>query len=214
VEVVLDRTRRTRTDADGRFSFDAVEAGVRGLAISRRLAGVRVRPGRTTEAVIGPGLEAVRVDLRSGDEPWSPEGRTMGVLLGLGDVFTLHGARIAAGSGSLEAKGVLPGRYLFLASGGLVARVTVDGTDAVAELGTADLTVTGTPGTRVYVLPEDVADDFGRLMAGRVGSRSIPEDGAVRFAPLPAGSYVVGIDRQRVRAIVEVTGPGCRVDLR
>jgi hypothetical protein len=215
IEVAMDRVRKATTDEEGRFTFDKVAAGVRGLMLpGKRFAGARVEPGETAEVELSAGIEKVSFTLVTGEEPYAgPERRSMGVLVGLADVFTLHPFRLEPGQKAFEATGVPAGEYLLLSSGGLVAKLAVTGPEATVDLGDADLTVTGKPGTRVYVVPRDCADELSQLLGGRVAPRAIEASGEARFSPLPKGRYAVGIDRLGIFATVDVAGPGARVAL-
>ncbi|MCI0339867.1 MAG: sigma-70 family RNA polymerase sigma factor [Planctomycetales bacterium] len=209
VALALDRTRKTTTDDQGRFSFDRVEAGVRGLVFpERRYVGVRVAPGEAGEVEIGPGLPEVRLRLESGGHPYTqPVG---GVLVGLDRLFSVHDLK---GAGPLVARGVIPGRYLLLTLDGPVATVEIRGPDAVADLGSADLTVRATTSRGIYAVPEG-SDELVRLLAGRLAeARRSPEPGLFRFAPLPPGRYAVGTARDGIRTVVDVAGPGAEVKI-
>ncbi len=207
--VALDRTRKTTTDADGRFSYDRVEAGVRGLLLpERRYVGVRLAPGEAADVEIGPGIPEARLRIESGGHPYS--GPITGVLVGLDRLFSVHELK---GAGPHAATGVLPGRYVLLTVEGPVAPVEIRGPDAVVDLGTADLTVRAPDPRGLYAVPEG-SDDFVRLLATRLaGARRSVEPGAVRFAPLPPGRYAVGSARDGIRIVVDVPGPGVEAEL-
>jgi len=222
IEVALDRARKATTGEDGRFSFDRVEAGARGLLLPGRYIVVRVRPGEEAEIEIPAGLPEVSVAFQSGGAPFEVPAETKygGLLLGLDRVGGLHPLKVKAGDTSAIAKKVLPGRYLLLLSSGHVSKVDVDGREAVADFGTAALTVKAPAGTPIYVVPPDAAGELVRLLAGRAVFLDLPETGELRLAPLPAGRWLVGIDETSRRGmrdpperIVEVPGTGTTVTL-
>jgi hypothetical protein len=212
VEVVLDRVRKTKTDPDGGFLFERVEAGVRGLRLpgeGKRYVGVQVPPGETVQARIGGFIPEVALEIFANGEPFTES--LNGGLVGLDRVFSFHSIK---GSGDrLTVSEVIPGNYLLLTRSGRLARVKVDGPRAEADLGRADLTVHAKEGTRVYVIPAGV-HELIPLMGGRVSSQRVPASGKVLISPLPRGRYAVGIDRRGLFVEVEVTGPGAEVTLK
>ncbi len=219
IEVILERKRTARTDEQGRFLFEKVEAGVRGLLLPhRRYVIVRVAPGKTTHAEIAPGIDRVLIELRSGRDRFprpASAGRT-GVLVGLGRVGSLVLLHPGKGSAWVEAEDVIPGRYLLLLSSGHATVLRVRGPEATADFGRGALTVRGAPGLPVRLLPREAADPFTRLMAGRVSFLSIPGSGETRISPLPEGRWLVGVDETETRGhsvfhreiAVDVKGPG------
>ena len=209
--VRLDRARETTTDAEGRFRFEDVEAGVHGLSLpGERFLAVLVRPGEVREREIGPGLDEVRVRLERAGEPYRE--RVGGVVVGEDDDSGLHELVFEDGEGAIRR--TVPGRYLYMHRDFLLARGRIErGRPAVFELGDADLRVQGArPGERLYLVPEG-AHEGVRHFAERVLGRDVPASGEVRFEPLPRGRYELAAKgRGRLRA-VEVDGPGAVVEL-
>ena len=201
-KVFLDRKREATTDAEGRFGFDAVEAGTRGLSLTgdraKSYVGVRVAPGETTEVDLRPGIGTVRIE-------WP--GRSS---FGRGDVCLVAQDRVGsltiakAEGAALVASDVLPGRYVLLCEGGGVATVDVQGPVATAIAGSGAITVHAKAGKRVYVAPAGV-DYLVRLMAGRVASVGSDAQGVARFTGLAPGRWDVGVELDGVRTTVDVT---------
>jgi hypothetical protein len=184
-EVALDRARKVRTGAAGEFAFVAVEAGVRGLLLpGRRMAAVRLAPGEDAEAEIGPGLPEVRLEVRAGGKPFADP--LFGVLVGLDRVASVHEVKGKGGAANLA--GVLPGRFVLLGAGGLVARLDVKDAAAAVDLGPATLVVRAPAGTSLALAPGE-ADELVDLFAMRVGHRPVPPAGSLAFPGLADGAY-------------------------
>ncbi len=198
-DIYLDRVRKTTTDVRGAFTFDAVEAGTRGLSLEPRAKAyfaVRVVGGETADVELRPGLAEVRIEWPGRTE----FGRFVG-LVPLDDVGSLVVARSV--DGELVARSVLPGRYLFLGEKGLVATGTIDGGRTTARVGDGVIVVHTEPKTRVYVVPAGVGY-LARLLAGRMATVTAADDGVARFHGLAPGRYDVGIERDGVWKTVEV----------
>jgi RNA polymerase sigma factor (sigma-70 family) len=92
VAITLDkRGPKATTDGEGRFEFDRVIAGYRGLIFpNNRWIAVRVEPAETLNLEIGPGVD-VTLDL--GGHPKGPGVEVTGGLLGTGRTASLMGAR-------------------------------------------------------------------------------------------------------------------------
>jgi hypothetical protein len=65
------------------------------------------------------------------------------------------------------------------------------------------LTVRGTPGTRVYLVPRG-SSELVELLAGRAASQFLPASGEFRYPSVPAGWWSVGIDSHGIQAEVEI----------
>lgn len=217
VKLRLDRDVEALTDAGGRFAFERVPAGPRGLEVSvqtgpKRWLLVRLAPGQALEVDVPSGLPEARIRLVEGMQPW--EGDDEAVLLGLDVVTSLAPCEWSASAGAtIVPPGLLPGRYLLLAQGSWQAPLDIRAPEGLtADIGACALTVRAPAQARVYVVPAG-SDALVQLMGGRVGSRMVDETGAVRFAPLPAGRYDVGVDREGIFATVEVTDTAAVVAL-
>ncbi len=207
VEIVLDRLRKTITEEWGHFTFEGVEPGIRGLCMpGKKYAAVNVPAGKTVRADLGGFLPEVRVELYAEGRPYREPCR--GVVVGLDSLFTVHEAK--AEEGALLLREILPGAYLLLTDTGLQVEIAIEAGLAIAELGGADLTVRAEEGTRVYVVPEG-AHELIDLLSCRVAPKAVPASGEVRFGPIDAGRYAVGIDGKGLSASVEVIGPGATV---
>jgi hypothetical protein len=200
-KVFLDRVRETTTDSDGRFAFDGVEAGTRGLSLTggkpkAYLAAVRVTPGEATEVDVRPGLASVRIT-------W-PGRTSLGRFVGLVPLDAVGSLAVGQPTeGTVVAPDVLPGRYLLLGEGGCVATVDVAAAEATAIVGRGEIVVRAAAKTRVYVVPAG-SSYLARLMAGRMAGAGVPADGIQRFTGLAPGRYEVGVERDGVRATVDV----------
>jgi hypothetical protein len=118
----------------------------------------------------------------------------------------------SAEGGAGVASNLTPGRYLLLLAGARAIPVDLPaGGDVVkVDLGTAELTVRGPAGKRVYLVPQG-SSEFVQLMAGRVCSTFIPESGLLQLSELHPGSYAIGIDREGLLGPVEVGPEGATV---
>ncbi len=223
VVLLLDRTRETRTGKDGRFCWEGVEAGLRGICFPgrdpgsgrrgrpERYWGVRVKPGGTTKVTLGPGIAEVEVRL------YTHEGKPFlapaaGILVGLDQVFTFP-PPFRAREGRFTLRRVLPGKYYLLTKEGRGV-VEIRGPKARAGLGPADLTVFAKPGTTLALYPES-AHPLLRIMclrAARLLRTRAGGDGKVFFPGLPLGTYVVSTTREKRRKVVQVRGPGTTAD--
>ncbi len=201
VEVVLDRERKALTDEAGRFAFEDVEAGVRGLRLpSKRTMSITVSSGETVEVELGAEERLdVALELQRGGRPWL-EG-IGGVLVGVesaGELFEFE-----TSDGVLRVHDASPGHYVLLSGSGVVASADLSRPHGVLELGTTPLTVRAGSGTRLYLVPAG-ANELVELMAGRVAARTVPAEGVLEYGGLPPGRYGVGIDRRGVQAEVEI----------
>lgn len=208
-KVFLDRVRETTTDADGRFAFDKVEAGTRGLSLTggkpKGYVAVRVTAGETTEVDVRPGLPTVKI-------AW-PGRTSFGRFVGLVPLGTSGSLAVGQPTdGAVVAADVTPGRYLLIAEGGAIATAEVSGADATAVVGTGEIVVRAKPKTRVYVVPEG-SGYLARLLAGRQAGQGVPADGVQRFTGLVAGRYEVGVERDGVRAVVDVKDAAVEVPI-
>jgi RNA polymerase sigma-70 factor (ECF subfamily) len=233
-EITLDRERTTTTSDDGSFEFTGVEIGLRGLLVS--LEGEHGEPA-TAASGLTPRKKGswfgVRVDgvsheplmlvlhdaaqsfaLVSGGAPF--QGNLDLVPIGLGRVFRVPAGSARTSTGSFELEGLGRGPHLFLTRTGSVARADIpasaSATPIELDLGTSDLTIRAPERTRVYVVPHG-SGESAELMAGRQSAQTIRASGEVRIAPLPAGSYDIGIDRRGIVAQVDVRGTGTTIVL-
>ncbi len=210
VEIMLDRQRKAVTDEWGRFFFEGVEPGIRGLILPGKVyAAVDVIAGETARAALNNFLPEVRVELYANGQPYAEPGRFAAV--GLDRLFTLQEAR--AEGGVLLLRDILPGTYLLLARDGRQVAIEIETGLVTAEFGTAGLTVSADEGVRVYVVPAG-AHELVSLIGGRHSARPVPASGEIRFDGLEPGRYAVGIDRKGLRATVEVSGPGATLRIR
>jgi RNA polymerase sigma-70 factor (ECF subfamily) len=199
-KVFLDRVRETTTDAEGRFAFDKVEAGTRGLSLTggkpKGYVAVRVTPGETADVEMRPGLASVRIT-------W-PGRTSFGRFVGLLPLGVTGSLAIGQPTdGAIVAADVLPGRYLLMLDGGAIATVDVAGPETTAVVGTGEVVVRAKPKTRVYVVPAD-SGYLARLMGGRMAGAGVPADGVQHFTGLAPGRYEIGVERDGVRTVVDV----------
>ena len=210
VEVALDRDRKATTDGEGRFAFDGVEAGVRGLLLpGKRFVAVRVGAGEEAEVEVGAALPSVLIEVRREGKPFA--GTLAGVLVGLDRVGSVVPFRLVDGRGTVE--GVMAGRHVLLASSGLVLPVEIRGPEATAELGGGTLTVRAPAGTSLALAPSP-ADELVDLLALRAAHRAVPEGGSLEFAGLREGEFRIlveegsGSGRVAEEKVVRVAGEG------
>jgi hypothetical protein len=209
--LTLDREREGVTDELGRFVFEGVEAGVRGLWLpTRRLVSVVVPSGETVEVELGAEEPLdVTLEVRRGGEPCLDGFEGVGVGLDrTSEVF-----EFASEGGLLRVTTRLPGRYVLLSRSGALAVVDLAQTNASIELGTTPLSIHAPPGKRVYLVPAG-ASELVEVMAGRAASRTVAADGLLLYSGLPRGRYGVGIDRQGVQVEVEIADRPVEIRLR
>ena len=84
--------------------------------------------------------------------------------------------------------------------------------DTKLALGQRDLTVSGTPGARLFLVVEG-AHELAELLAARVSARPIPSSGVVRFEGLPPATWSVGVEGRGLLATIDVAEPGTKVQL-
>ncbi len=225
VSLLLDRDRQTRTGRRGRFRFEEVEAGVRGISLpgkelggGRRESpgkywGVLVKPGAPTKVTLGPGIETVEVHiLSSGGKPFLAPMK--GYLVGLDRTFTFP-LSFTAREGTFMVHRILPGRYYLLSKEGR-GLLEIRGPKAQVRLGGADLTVLAKPTLTLGLYPEK-AHELLRLTclrAARFFRSRAKGDGRLLFKGLPPGSYLLSTPNETRRRRVEVKGSGTLVDCR
>ena len=90
----------------------------------------------------------------------------------------------------------------------------IKGATAVLELGTADLSVSGKPGTRVSFYRTG-ADLLLRILSGRLppGQNRIPASGTLLLPYLKHGVYDICVGEMSFRKRIHVTGKGAGVRL-
>ena len=216
--VSLDRAAPLPTDAGGRFAFDDVPAGMRGLSLElpagsdglaprKRWIVVELAPGADLEVEIGPGHD-FELELEDGEDVLARAARV--TLLGLDPLATVHELRLEQGRGRVA--GALPGRYLLVARDGPLAFLTLDAPAVRCAAGSADLTVEAPSGEQVFLVPAG-ANELVELLAARTSAVHVPAAGLVRFEALPPGRWAVGLDGKGLQAEVDVPGPGAHVRL-
>ena len=187
VEVVLDGHHKAKTDATGHYTFEKVEAGVHGVHVGEHHnVAVRLAPGETVTVDHAKVLDEVEVQLVSGGKPYTK--RFGAGVYGLDPIFSIREFGTRNGVGKLRR--VFPGRYLIVSNGSF-AEVDVRGTKAIAELGTASLTIQATPGSTVYLAPQFVKD-FQKAVPRGI-RRRVPDSGQLTIAPLRVGKYEIGL---------------------
>jgi hypothetical protein len=203
IALTLDkRGPAATTDADGRFEFDKVIAGYRGLILpGNRWIAVRVDPAETVNVEIGPGVD-VPLDLSL--HPAGPGTKINGGLMGIGRTFSLVGIR--GETPSIELKAVIPGRYLFGEIRG--ARGWVDVTDkgAKVEFGTSTLIVESAKQTTFYFLPAE-SNEIVEVAIMKMGEIKISAGASVTLPHLMEGDYEFR-DREGVTLQKFKVGPG------
>jgi RNA polymerase sigma factor (sigma-70 family) len=214
--IMLDEGTVAVTDAEGKFTFDGLEARAHSLRIGedRRAAPfvVRLTPGEEREVELVLAQGSLELEFTRGGVPIEMF-EMHGALLGLEDGTGLHeishwrprtddpaeldsGFRSGGAVFTLQRspdlvtinESVAPGRYLLVSSEGHVAPVEVRGPHETVELGTARLTVAGRPKARFHLVPAG-SDELVRLVAARCAV-SIPDPGQVELT-LPQGPYDV-----------------------
>lgn len=199
VEVRLDRERPVQTDAEGRFHFANVFAGVRGICLpEKQFLGLRVEAGAESRVEIGRDLRNVQIHVPGiGALPGTPRGV---VLVGLSDVAAVYACRAEGDQLTLPA--ARPGNYLVWNGDGPIATCQIDGTACQATMGICALELAGPPGMSVFLVPAG-ANELLEVLAPRAAPRTIDNDGRARYPALPAGDYhVVEITTRRRHEIV------------
>lgn len=207
--ITLDEARTTHTDAAGRFAFEAVESGPRGLQVEGEQPSyvrVDVEPERTTTVRLADRTRATLRVLRAG-VPWREP--IAAFLVPLGPVGSTR--EVAATGPDLELASIFPGRYLLWTAAGTIAPFTLDGERATVELGAADLTIVAAPGTRIALAPAG-SDALVRLLARRL-ELDVPKDGRLVVAPLPVGDYELLRAGERQWRPIGVVGSGAEIEL-
>ncbi|MCI0587187.1 MAG: sigma-70 family RNA polymerase sigma factor [Planctomycetes bacterium] len=190
--VTLDQAGEVRTDSGGRFEFDGVCSGWRGLRTEDgRFVAVRVRAAGTEEVEIGRCVAEVEVSVR--EDGTAFRGARDAVLLRLESPFLLHTPRLRDGRCSVRE--VLPGPHLLLARSGDLARLEILGPTALAEMGRFRVGRDGACPPELR-LPEGV-EDLVRRIAGRLSSRRRRGRSAPPAAPAGPGS-IPGLPRRRI----------------
>ena len=210
VEITLDkRGPKSTTDKEGRFQFEKVIAGFRGLILQdRRWIAVRIDPGETLNVDIGPGAD---VSLNLENHPKGSGVDLNGVLLGTGRTWSLVGVR--GTTPSTELKGVIPGRYFY----GEVRRgprgwVDVSDQGAKVQFGTSTLLIESEDAVSFYLLPAD-CNEIIEVAIMKDGELKSGPGAPFRMEHLTEGEYEIK-DRLGVTLKRFKVGPGeTRVDL-
>lgn len=192
IEVLLDRHLAARTDTSGDYTFANVEAGEHAVRVGdRRQLAVRVEPAETVQIDHSKVMDEIEVQVLSGGKPYRQ--RFGAGLMGTGRVYTMHEFGTRDGLGKL--RGVYPGRYVAVSGGRFAVFDVSPGKKAIAELGTASLTVRTEPNTTIHLQPLGVPD-LARVPQGWF-QRRVPASGQVTISPLPLGRYRIGRVRGR-----------------
>lgn len=210
-ELVMDRVRKALTDGDGRFRFDGLEAGIRGIKLaSGRMFALDVPPAATLEVELSAGLPQVTIELQQNDLPYGLNPKDYALLVGEGRVFSVQDRPVI--QGLIELEQVLPGDYWLLTASGLIARARVDAARVPADVGSSSLTIRAAAGRQLFVAPA-AANELVWLMANRVAQQRVPASGELEVGPLPPGTYIVGAEDEGELGRVDVTGPGTILEL-
>jgi len=202
--VSLDgREQAVETDGEGRFRFDAVEAGIHALrSETLRFLVLRVPAGET---LVVPELE--RRDAHAGVVAFGApfDGEMGGVGFGLAPVASLFefGIREA----QFTPPPLVAGAYVVMGRGKLAK---FEAGDATLDLGDASLEVRAPAGAAVYLVPE-IDDELVRFY-GRILDREV-EPGTRTFSPLQRGRYAIGVHGRGIVTTVDVAGPGTVVEI-
>jgi RNA polymerase sigma-70 factor (ECF subfamily) len=202
ITIKLDRDRQTTTDAEGRFEFVNIEAGVRGLIFpENRAIAMEIGPGEAKDIEIGPGLD-VSIDL--GDFPGPAGSKDLFLVIGTGKVSSLAGGEMSP-PGLLETEDILPGRYwIRAAKTGYLARLTIEGRTAKAEFGSAELEVKSEEAMTVCVVPAG-ANELLAQQNRRFGTyRDIAPGKPALWTHLPEGGYEIRDRYDRILTTVAV----------
>lgn len=211
-EVFLDRTRSAFTDGAGKFRFDGVEPGIRGLSLekqAKQFIAAKVHPGKTTTVSIVPGYTEASLAVFSAEGKPLP-GKIDAMLLSSGDVGAMYAFKTRDGQGTVP--NLRPGRYLLSLQRHGFAVVEVSSANVSVQLNALDLTVQADPGTRLFLFPGEWRSELTELLAARM-SLTVPAEGKVRFSGLFAGKYFLGIDKKGVLRSVEITEPGEEISI-
>jgi RNA polymerase sigma-70 factor (ECF subfamily) len=201
----LDRSKQVKTGPDGTFSVGELEAGIRCLIFpdTGKSYGVRIEPRKTAEVELRPGLPLVEVMVVS--EGTLLERDLVVHLIGMDPVFSGHQTKVRKGTFTL--RDVLPGKYCMFSACGLIGWVDILDSSARADVGSADLTISGVPsGGRAYVVPEGSCN-FVHVITGRMAQYRKPA-ATLKIAPIPIGKYDVGVSDVGIVGRINVKGQG------
>ncbi len=203
VEVLLDkRGPKATTDGEGRFQFEKVIAGIRGVILDqRRWVAVRVEPGESLSVDIGPGVD-VTLDLS--DHPSGPGTSLNGGLMGVGRTTSL--LPIRGTTPSLELKGVLPGRYWFGEVRGARGWVDIGEKEAKVTFGKASVEISADEAVEFFLLPAEHNEIIEAALM-KMGLSKAGPGAPVKMIHLLEGDYEIR-NRDGVTLEKVTLGPG------
>ncbi|HKS17219.1 MAG TPA: hypothetical protein VJU16_07890, partial [Planctomycetota bacterium] len=211
VEVTLDkRGPKLTTDAEGRFHFEKVCAGYRGLILPNYRLGIAIRidPGETLDVDIGPGVD-VALDVSA--HPMGAGRDVNAGILGVGRTSSL--VPCFGKTPTLQMKGVLPGRYLYGEWGGPRGWVDITEKGGKVEFGASTLIIDAEADATFYVQPAE-ANEIIEVAVMKMGKLKAAPGAPLTLKYLTEGEYEIkdpdGLTLERFKV-----GPGeTRITLR
>jgi len=204
IEVTLDkRGPKATTDKDGRFEFDKVIAGIRGLILpNNRWIAVRVEPGETLNVDLRPG---VNVTLDLSGHPQGAGAKINGALIGTQRTSSLMGVRGTAPT--VDLKGVIPGRYFYIEiRRGPRGWVDITEKGAKVEFGASTLEINSQEPVSFYLLPAG-CNEVIEVGVMKDGDFKAGPGEPVRVTLLVEGDYEIK-DREGLTLETFKVGPG------